>query len=324
VGLAPGTVRVPALGARAARVLIKVEDSTIRDDTDGEGEEEEEEGPGEQGCDRKGGEGGGEGVVELLAGVAQVPGSDRGGEDAPRRSTPADRAARAKRGRGDFAADDVVPDVPAPKRRSGGARVGPSGRHGIHERIGRDIGKVTPWFKWRAELSLPDNTKLNLGLFPTVDDAARAYDAEVRRRGWAHVRALNFPLPEELAAYAQVGERCDEQGQPLSLALEPPAANQGAACAHSASGQRPPKLSGHQPGKSGLFGVSRNARKKKTANWQADMCVPGAGKHYYVLGRGSHSPTFRLIIVAFCWIPWVVHGVSATKSAQVELRSGRV
>jgi len=41
-------------------------------------------------------------------------------------------------------------------------------------------------------------------------------------------------------------------------------------------------------------------------------------------GRGLHSSTFRLIISTFCGIRWVVHGVSVTKTAQVELRSGRV
>jgi len=307
LGLAPGTVRVPAPGARAARVFSKVEDSTIRDDTDGEGEEEE--GPGEQGCDGEGDGEGGEGGLELLAGAAHVPGDDRGGEGAPRRSTPADRAARVKRGRGDVAADDVVPEVPAPKRRSGGACVGPSGRHGVHERTGRDIGKATPWLKWCAELSLPGAKTLGLGLFPAVDDAARAYDAEVRRRGWAHVRALNFPQPEELVAYAQAVERCDERSLPLSLAPEPPAAAQGAATVQDGSGQRQPKLSGHEPGKSGFFGVSRSTRKKKTANWQADMCVPGAENNYYVLGGGLQSSTARLITSGFCGIPWVVDGV---------------
>ena len=109
-------------------------------------DEEEEEGPG------------GEGGLLLLAGAAGHAGDDggrrrrrrrrlggaggRGGrmltEDdggAPRRSTPADRAARADRGRAEIAADDAVPDAPVLKRRRqqtgrGGAHVGKSGRHG--------------------------------------------------------------------------------------------------------------------------------------------------------------------------------------------------
>ena len=40
--------------------------------------------------------------------------------------------------------------------------------------------------------------------------------------------------------------------------------------------------------------------------------------------RGLHSSSFRLIISAFGGIRWVVHGVLVTKTAQVELRSGRV
>ena len=52
--------------------------------------------------------------------------------------------------------------------------------------------------------------------------SARPCDAEVRRRGWVHLKPLNFPQPEEQAAYMQAGERCDERGLPLSLAPEPP------------------------------------------------------------------------------------------------------
>jgi len=40
--------------------------------------------------------------------------------------------------------------------------------------------------------------------------------------------------------------------------------------------------------------------------------------------RGLHSSSFRLIISAFCGTRWVVHGNLVTKTAQVELRSGRV
>ena len=190
---------------------IKVEDSTSGEDTDGDGPREGEEGPGGKGGDGEGDVGpGGEGGLVLLAGAAHVQEDDGGRGGTPRRSTPTDRAARAKRGRGDVAAGDDVPDAPAPKRHSGGAKVGQSGRHGVWELDDEHIKKDTPWLKWRAQLYLPGRKQYKLGLFPTVDDAARAYDAEVRRRGWAHVRPLNFPQPEELAAYARAEERCDE------------------------------------------------------------------------------------------------------------------
>jgi len=270
---------------------IKVEDSTSGEDTEGEGEGEEEVGVGlgGEGGDKEveevgpGGEErlGGEGGLVLLAGAAHVPGDDgeRGG--APRRSTPADRAARAKRGRGDAAAGDDVPDAPPPKRQSGGAPVGKSGHHGVTELTRASIRKTTPWLKWRAELSLPGHVTVLLGYFATVDEAARAYDAEVRRRGWTHVKPLNFPQPEELGEYAP-DERCDERGLPLSLAPEPPSATQGATAAQGAIGQRPPKLSAKKPGKSGFFGVSKDVAriKNKATPWRAVMVVTGAGKRY--------------------------------------------
>jgi len=34
----------------------------------------------------------------------------------------------------------------------------------------------------------------------TKEEAARAYDAEVRRRGWTHLKRLNFPDPASSAA----------------------------------------------------------------------------------------------------------------------------
>ena len=215
----------------------------------------------------------------LLAGAAHAPGDDGG---APRRSTPADRAARAKRGRVASAADDVVPDAPAPKRKHEGAQVGPSGRHGVYELTGRNIRKATPLLKWRAALSLPGHKVIELGLSPTADDAARAYDTEVRRRGWAHVRALNFPQPEEQAAYAHVEERCDERGLPLSLAPEQPVDAQGAAAAQGAAGQRQPKLSAQKPGKSGFYGVVKADFKDKATPWQAVMHVSGTKTNYTV------------------------------------------
>jgi len=147
------------------------------------------------------------------------------------------------------------------------------------------IKKDTPWLKWRAELCVPSNNKLQLDSFRTADDAARAYDAEVRRRGWAHVRPLNFPQPEERAAYAQAKERCDERGLPLTLAPElSAAAAAAAAAAQGSSGQRPPKLSGRKPGKSGFFGVWTDAQNKcyKATPWQAFMNVPITGDKYVI------------------------------------------
>jgi hypothetical protein len=83
------------------------------------------------------------------------------------------------------------------------------------------------------------------------------------------VKPLNFPQPEELA---RAGQRCDEQDIPLlslSLASEPRAATQGsAAAAQDASAQRPPQLGAKKPGKSGFFGVSKNAQKcNKSTPW---------------------------------------------------------
>jgi hypothetical protein len=49
-----------------------------------------------------------------------------------------------------------------------------------------------------------------VGQFDTKEEAARAYDAEVRRRGWTHLKRLNFPdladdatLPPSFAAGAE-------------------------------------------------------------------------------------------------------------------------
>jgi hypothetical protein len=152
----------------------------------------------------------------------------------------------------------------------------------VTELTERGITKATPWLKWRARLCLPGKKDLDLGTFPTTDDAARAYDAEVRRRGWAHVRPLNFPQPEELAAHLQAsGERCDERGISLSSAQEPPV---GAGAAQGASGQQPPKISGRKPGKGGFFGVTKDGSKcDQAAPWRAQMNVPGA-KQLYTIG----------------------------------------
>ena len=214
LALAHGPVRVDS--------HIKVEDTdeedTDEEDTDEGQNGEEEEGPGGAGdeeeeeeeeegpCEERG--------LALITGSAQVPVAERGRGGAPRRSTPADRAARAKRVRGDVAAADDVSDAPAPKRKSRGAHVGKSGRHGVYELTGRKLRKHTPWLKWCAELSMPGHKKLEIGHFSMVDDAARAYDAEVRQRGWAHMKLLNFPQPEELAADSQTGQRRTSEGCP--------------------------------------------------------------------------------------------------------------
>ena len=220
-----------------------------------------------------------EGGLVLLAGAAHVADQEEGGSGgAPRRSTPADRAARVKRGRAIVAAVDDVADAPAPKRHRGGAQVGPSGRHGVYERTEEWISMGTSCLTWRAGLCVAGHKSLHLGGFPTVDDAARAYDAEVRRRGWAHVRPLNFPQPEEVAAYTpHAGERCDERGLPVSLALEPPAVAQSAAAAYGAANQR--SHSTQKPGKSGFFGVTRLKSK-------ASPCDHARAQHSGVLRCG--------------------------------------
>jgi hypothetical protein len=154
----------------------------------------------------------------------------------------------------------------------------------VYELPGESIRTDTPWLIWRAGLSRPGSNTLSLGHFLTADDAARAYDAEVRRRGWVHLKPLNFPQLEELAAYVQTQakELCDERGLPLSLAPEPRAAIQGAAAAHGASGQRPPKLSAQKPGKSGFFGVAKQVTNDKTTPWRAVVHVHGANTMYTV------------------------------------------
>jgi len=39
-----------------------------------------------------------------------------------------------------------------------------------------------------------------VGHFANKEEAARAYDAEVRRRGWTLIKRLNFPDPADDAA----------------------------------------------------------------------------------------------------------------------------
>ena len=276
-----------ALAHGPVRVVThsKVAENMSGDYTDEDGEGDGEVGPGWEGSDgEEGGEGPrGERGLLLLAGGGWG-GARLGGPRGTRRGTTrnAERAARAKRGRGDVAAGgNDVPDAPALKRQHGGARVGQSGRHGVYQLTGRNLGKDTPWLKWCAQLSLPGHESLRLGDFLIVDDAARAYDAEVRRRGWVHLKPLNLPQLEELAAYAQAEERCDERGMPLSLATEPRVGTLGTAAAQGASGQRPPKLSGRKPGKSGFFGV-RKENKNKATERIAAVDVPGSNARYDV------------------------------------------
>jgi len=135
-----------------------------------------------------------------------------------------------------------------------------------------------------AQLHLPGKATHIIDYFANVDDATRAYDAEVRRRGWVHVRPLNFPQREELGVYPHAGEeRCDERGQPLSLAPEPPVSTQGAASTQGVAGPRSPKLSGKKPGKSGFFGVTKNGNNcYKSTPWRAKVSVRGTGGVYDV------------------------------------------
>jgi hypothetical protein len=149
----------------------------------------------------------------------------------------------------------------------------------VTELTGESIRKATPWLKWRAQLRLPGEIHLLLGCFATADDAARAYDAEVRRRGWAHVRALNFPQPEEQAAYPQAEEqqRCDERGLLLSLAPEPHVATQSAGAVQATARLQ-------KRGKSGFFGVVKNNCKNKGTKWLVQMCVTGSAQNQYIVG----------------------------------------
>ena len=202
-----------------------------------------------------------------LAEMAYVPEED-GRRRGARRMPPTDRADRAQKGRRDL---PVAPDVPPLKRKQGGAQSGKAGRHGVDELDKRHAGKETPWLIWRARLSMPGHTNLLLGKFPTADDAARAYDAEVRRRGWANARPLNFPQPEEQGEYAHAAERCDERGLPLSLP-DLPTSSPLSAATRGAVVLRPPRVSTQRRGKSGLFGVSKNIHNKVTP-WRAAMTV---------------------------------------------------
>ena len=68
--------------------------------------------------------------------------------------------------------------------------------------------KATPW---RADMSVHGAKKhYVVGYFATKEEAARAYDAEVRRRGWTQNKRLNCPVPEgdgsQPASSAAAGE----------------------------------------------------------------------------------------------------------------------
>jgi hypothetical protein len=63
--------------------------------------------------------------------------------------------------------------------------------------VSKDKSKNKPT-PWRAEVSVR-GTKMDyvVGYFATKEEAARAYDAEIRRRGWTHNKRLNFPDPAD-------------------------------------------------------------------------------------------------------------------------------
>ena len=72
--------------------------------------------------------------------------------------------------------------------------------------------KVKPW---RAQVYPPRaQTNYVVGHFATKDEAARAYDAEIRRRGWTLIKPLNFPDPVGDAALppASVGKVPGSEG----------------------------------------------------------------------------------------------------------------
>ena len=52
--------------------------------------------------------------------------------------------------------------------------------------------------QWNASIDVPGaNPHYGMGYFGTKEEAARAYDAELRRRGWTHIKPLNFPDPAD-------------------------------------------------------------------------------------------------------------------------------
>jgi hypothetical protein len=162
----------------------------------------------------------------------------------------------------------------------------------------KSTARAIPWLKWRAGLCVPGGHNFHIGIFSTVDDAARAYDAEVRRRGWVQAKPLNFPQPEELAAYpAQAGERCDERGLPLTLAPYPPIDTQGAV------GQRPPVLRAHKPGKSGFFGV-RKIKRNKATQWMAAVDVHYDDANYTIGYFATKEEAARAYDAEVCRRGW--------------------
>jgi len=179
-GAAPGYARVPvpAPGPRAAFVLVGW---TSGDDMDGDGGDDGEE--GEEGP-------GGAGGLELLAVAAHVKEEGAPGLAATplaatdHRVSPLQEQGSSKRRRDDVAARND--DAPPPKRKSGhrGSKVGKSGLYGVRELTAKQLRQDTPWLKWGARLCVPGEQTLDLGRFSTADAAARAYDAEVRRREW--------------------------------------------------------------------------------------------------------------------------------------------
>jgi len=60
--------------------------------------------------------------------------------------------------------------------------------------VSKAKNKATPW---HANVSAVQGTTYTVGYFATKEEAARAYDAEIRRRGWTHFKRLNFPDPAD-------------------------------------------------------------------------------------------------------------------------------
>ena len=80
---------------------------------------------------------------------------------------------------------------------------GKSGFFGVSKEHTKN--KSTPW---RAHVHVPGAKRdYIIAHFATKEEAARAYDAEIRRRGWTLVKRINFPDPADDAALPLVGRR---------------------------------------------------------------------------------------------------------------------
>jgi len=69
------------------------------------------------------------------------------------------------------------------------------GGSGRTVRDDREVQDVGDWIIQQTSTQM-----YNVGYFTTKEQAARAYDAEVRRRGWTHLKRLNFSDPAADAA----------------------------------------------------------------------------------------------------------------------------